>query len=35
MNLKIINPATRTLVAQVPADTAASVKRKCELARAA
>jgi acyl-CoA reductase-like NAD-dependent aldehyde dehydrogenase len=34
-NLKIINPATRTLVAQVPADTAASVKRKCELARAA
>src|SRR3954463_3578810 len=35
MNLKIINPATQALVAQVPADTAASVKRKYELARAA
>src|SRR4029078_9958822 len=35
MNLKIINPATQMLVAQVPSDTAASVKRKYELARAA
>lgn len=33
--LKIFNPATRALLAKVPADTAASVKRKYRLARAA
>jgi acyl-CoA reductase-like NAD-dependent aldehyde dehydrogenase len=33
--LKIFNPATQALIAQVPADTAASVKRKYQLARAA
>jgi acyl-CoA reductase-like NAD-dependent aldehyde dehydrogenase len=35
MKFRIINPATQTLLAQVPADTAAGIKRKYELARAA
>jgi len=33
--LKIVNPATQSLLAKIPADTAASVKRKYRLARAA
>jgi hypothetical protein len=33
--LKIVNPATQSLLAKIPVDTAASIKRKYRLARAA
>ncbi|HYK15451.1 MAG TPA: aldehyde dehydrogenase family protein [Burkholderiales bacterium] len=33
--LKIVNPATQSLLAKIPADTAGSIKRKYRLARAA